>query len=335
MAEGAVSPAGPRVPAAQMFGWVVVAFLAAFLIDDLLLVLYDFPGASAAFAGGGILAIVQLALYVVAIAAALAFVQTSRQRSLLDDSAALNRLNAYLVRGAFFAVLFVGLADVFTALMRVEEIFPPFFSEDLQRALVRSNYVGPVIHLPLVALGFLLAAFVRTLGFPWLAMLIVIAEFVIVVSRFVFSYEQAFMADLVRYWYAALFLFAAAYTLLHEGHVRVDIVYAGLSPRKKALVNGFGSVFFGLTTVSVVLAIGLSGPNGSINGPVSHFEATQAGSSGMYVKYQMAAFLGFYAATMTIQFTGYFLAAVHERITGSDEVPHLEAPHDLPAPQKA
>lgn len=35
------------------------------------------------------------------------------------------------------------------------------------------------------------------------------------------------MADLVRFWYAALFLFASAYTLLEEGHVRVDVFYAG------------------------------------------------------------------------------------------------------------
>jgi len=38
----------------------------------------------------------------------------------------------------------------------------------------------------------------------------------IVISRFIFSYEQAFMADLVRFWYGALFLFASAYTLLED-----------------------------------------------------------------------------------------------------------------------
>ena len=50
--------------------------------------------------------------------------------------------------------------------------------------------------------------------------MVVLAEFAIVVSRFVFSYEQAYMGDLVRFWYAALFLFASAYALSHEGHVR-------------------------------------------------------------------------------------------------------------------
>ena len=77
--------------------------------------------------------------------------------------------------------------------------------------------VGPWVHVPLIVVGFVLALFTRTLGFPWLALLIVAAELLIVISRFVFSYEQALMGDLVRYWYAALFLFASAYTLLRRG----------------------------------------------------------------------------------------------------------------------
>ena len=52
----------------------------------------------------------------------------------------------------------------------------------------------------------------KGLGFIWLALLVVVAEFLIVITRFVFSYEQAFMGDLVRFWYAALFLFASANT---------------------------------------------------------------------------------------------------------------------------
>ncbi len=94
--------------------------------------------------------------------------------------------------------------------------------------MIRVQFIGPWIHIPLILLGFVTALFTRTLGFTWLALLIVIAELLIVISRFVFSYEQALMGDLVRYWYAALFLFASAYTLLEEGHVRVDVLYAGL-----------------------------------------------------------------------------------------------------------
>ena len=55
------------------------------------------------------------------------------------------------------------------------------------------------------------------MGFIWVAVLVVGREFLIVLSRFIFQYEQAFQGDLVRFWYAALYLFASAYALIHEG----------------------------------------------------------------------------------------------------------------------
>jgi TRAP-type mannitol/chloroaromatic compound transport system permease small subunit len=53
------------------------------------------------------------------------------------------------------------------------------------------------------------------------------------------------MGDLVRFWYAALFLFASAYTLLEEGHVRVDVFYAGSAPTQ-GRVNAFGAIVLGI-----------------------------------------------------------------------------------------
>ena len=82
-----------------------------------------------------------------------------------------------------------------------------------------------------------------------------------------FSYEQSFMADLVRYWYAAMFLFASAYTLYEEGHVRVDVIYAGLSDKVKAYVNAWGSYLLGVVTMIVVVLIGFNGKTSIINSP--------------------------------------------------------------------
>jgi len=44
------------------------------------------------------------------------------------------------------------------------------------------------------------------------------------------------MSDLVRFWYGGLFLFASYYTLMKEGHVRVDVLYTNFSGKNKALV---------------------------------------------------------------------------------------------------
>ena len=45
------------------------------------------------------------------------------------------------------------------------------------------------------------------------------------------------------YMHAAVFMLAAAYTFRHDGHVRVDIFYRKMAPRRQALVNLFGIVF--------------------------------------------------------------------------------------------
>jgi len=146
------------------------------------------------------------------------------------------------------------------------------------------------VHYVLVGISLVIAMFTRLFGFPWLALMIVAAEITIVIARFVFSYEQAFMGDLVRFWYGALFLFASPYTLIQEGHVRVDIIYAGFSDRGKAWTNSIGSVFLGLPLCWVIMTRGLWGKSNITSGPLLNYEVTQSGY-GLYVKYLLAGFL--------------------------------------------
>jgi len=206
-------------------------------------------------------------------------------------------------------VFLVGMADVTVAFLRVEGLAESLLWAGASKDLNKPFFVGLKIHIPLLVFGFILGAITRTAGFLWLALLIVIAELAIVVSRFVFSYEQAFMGDLVRYWYAALFLFASAYTLYDEGHVRVDIVYAGLRDRTKGYSNFIGTILLGLSTCWAILLVGLDGKQALINMPILNFEVSQAASIGLFIKYQMAAFLGVFAITMYIQFVSYMLEA--------------------------
>ena len=117
------------------------------------------------------------------------------------------------------------------------------------------------------------------------------------------------MGDLVRFWYGALFLFASAYTLLQEGHVRVDIFYTNFTARKKGLVNAFGSILLGLSFAWTILLVGMKDKSSMINMPIAKFEVSQSGY-GLFVKYWMAGFLAVFAITMAIQFVSYFLDAV-------------------------
>ncbi|MDD9909462.1 MAG: TRAP transporter small permease subunit [Ahrensia sp.] len=321
-----ISKQGAPAPLVRIFGWVSLAVLAAFMINNVLVVGFDYPPLSAAFTGGGSV-LVPLVLYGIAILGSCLYVLRNSDTSLRWEARKISDFNIYLVRAFFFAVLFVGLVDATIAFMRVERFLEVFFDAETAGAFGRGQWVGPYIHTPLVLLGFIVALFSRTLGFTWLALLIVVAELLIVISRFLFSYEQALMGDLVRYWYAALFLFASAYTLLDEGHVRVDVFYAGFKTKTKGFVNAIGSLLLGMSTCWVIIAMGFGSKQSIINSPVANFEVTQTGGTGMFVKYQMAAFLGVFAITMLIQFVSYLFEAVADYREEPGHVDHEPVSH--------
>ncbi|WP_136656623.1 TRAP transporter small permease subunit [Nitratireductor sp. XY-223] len=294
----------------RFFGWSVLAIMVAFLINNFLSFGAGFPGADSPFSGGaGAAGLFQLVLYPLGVVLALLFVMRSRETALRTDGRRIAGINTFFIRAAFWCVLIVGVVDVAISFLRVEGLLDGIFGEDLASDLGRSQFRGMFVHVPLMGLGIVLACFTRTLGFPWLALLIVIAELGIVFMRFIFSYEQAFMADLVRFWYGALFLFASAYTLQEEGHVRVDVFYAAFTNRTKAVVNAVGTLLMGLVFCWTILIVGMGQKASIINSPVLNFEVTQAGF-GMYVKYMMAGFLGVFAISMMIQFVSYLLEAV-------------------------
>jgi len=76
----------------------------------------------------------------------------------------------------------------------------------------------------------------------WLSLLMVLVTFLVVVLRYAFDLGWIWLQESVTYMHAALFLVGAAYTLKHEGHVRVDIYYSKFSTRTRAWVDLFGSL---------------------------------------------------------------------------------------------
>lgn len=78
----------------------------------------------------------------------------------------------------------------------------------------------------------------------WLALTMVLVTFILVVMRYVFGLASIFMQESVIYMHGLLFMLAAGYTLLHDGHVRVDIFYREASESTKAWVDLLGVLFF-------------------------------------------------------------------------------------------
>lgn len=81
-------------------------------------------------------------------------------------------------------------------------------------------------------------------GVGWFTTLMVIVVFANVVLRY--AYGQSFLSLQDGSWYifGLVFMIGAAYTLLHDRHVRVDIFFINYPPKVQVLVNMLGSVFF-------------------------------------------------------------------------------------------
>lgn len=86
----------------------------------------------------------------------------------------------------------------------------------------------------------------------WLALLMVLTQFVVVVMRYVFGIGSVIMQESIVYMHATLFLVVAGYTLLCDGHVRCDIFYADAKPKRKALIDLFGVFVFLLPMCALI-----------------------------------------------------------------------------------
>ena len=312
----------------RIFCYSILAITFVFLINNVLTVWFEWTGVKKLFAHYGLFsfkklskpledsalttAYIQLFFYFASILLAIIYVVKSIKQSLETDSKILTNFTAYIIRSSFWAVLIVGIADAIVSFMVVEKLTGPILGEYLRVKLVIPNFRITYVHFPLILISFVVGYFTRTVGFIWLAVLVVGSEFAIVLSRFIFEYEQAFQGDLVRFWYSALYLFASAYALMHEGHVRVDVLYTGFSERKKAWTNSIGSLVLGIPLCLIVIFLGMINKASIINGPVLSFEITQQGSNGLYLLYLMAIYLAVFAVSMLTQFTSYFMSSSHK-----------------------
>ncbi len=76
----------------------------------------------------------------------------------------------------------------------------------------------------------------------WLALVIVLLQFALVVARYWFGLGSIWMTEAVIYSHATLFMLAAAWTLAAGGHVRVDVFYAEASARTRAKIDLAGAL---------------------------------------------------------------------------------------------
>jgi TRAP-type mannitol/chloroaromatic compound transport system permease small subunit len=81
-------------------------------------------------------------------------------------------------------------------------------------------------------------------GVGWVTLGLVVVVFADVLMRYLFNTSFVFTQELEWHLFGFIFLIGAGYTLLHNGHVRVDIIYQRLGLKGRAWVNFFGVLLF-------------------------------------------------------------------------------------------
>lgn len=87
----------------------------------------------------------------------------------------------------------------------------------------------------------------------WLALFMVLMQFLIVVGRYAFGLNSIALQESVLYMHATLFMLGAGYTLLVDKHVRVDVFYAKASDVWQRRIDIFGHLFLLLPSMAALL----------------------------------------------------------------------------------
>jgi TRAP-type mannitol/chloroaromatic compound transport system permease small subunit len=78
----------------------------------------------------------------------------------------------------------------------------------------------------------------------WLTLGLALTGFLVVVMRYVFNSGWIWMQESLTWMHSLVFMLGAAYTLKHDEQVRVDVIYRGLSERRRAFIDLAGTVLF-------------------------------------------------------------------------------------------
>ena len=89
----------------------------------------------------------------------------------------------------------------------------------------------------------------------WLILATVLISTGNALARYAFHVSSNAWLEIQWYLYAAVFLLCAGYALKHNQHVRIDVITGRLSPRARAWIEIFGTLFFLLPMALLILAL--------------------------------------------------------------------------------
>jgi TRAP-type mannitol/chloroaromatic compound transport system permease small subunit len=89
----------------------------------------------------------------------------------------------------------------------------------------------------------------------WLILVSVVVSAGNATIRYLFDTSSNGWLELQWYLFSAVFLLGAGYTLLHNEHVRIDVIFSHLTPRRRAWIDLLGGIFFLLPMAIVIMAL--------------------------------------------------------------------------------
>ncbi|HMQ93994.1 MAG TPA: TRAP transporter small permease subunit [Amaricoccus sp.] len=150
--------------------------------------------------------------------------------------------------------------------------------------------------------------------FSWFSLGIVLVCFVVVTLRYVFHLGAVPLQDLYVWLNGMMFMGIAGYTLMRDGHVRVDVFYRDAPTRRRALVDMVGAVVF-VAPFLVVLTV-WSLPYVERSWALREGSANVGGLPGLYI---LKSFVLVFVAVIGLQALAMFLRGVLV-LAGSEEL---------------
>ncbi len=89
----------------------------------------------------------------------------------------------------------------------------------------------------------------------WLVLAAVLISAANATVRKLFNYSSNAYLEIQWYLFSMVFLFLAGYTLKHNEHVRIDIVTGRFSPKVRAGIDIFGTLFFLLPMAILIMVL--------------------------------------------------------------------------------
>lgn len=86
----------------------------------------------------------------------------------------------------------------------------------------------------------------------WLVLAMVLISSANAISRYLFNLSSNAWLEMQWYLFAMVFLLCSGYTLLHNEHIRIDVISSRFTPQTRAWIDVFGTVLF-LLPVSIYI----------------------------------------------------------------------------------